>query len=550
MPPSLLARSAQGATFLILLQIASRALTFIVNQVLLRYLSPQILGVATQLELFSISTLYFSRESIRVALQREQSDEEREEPTKEKSNGQDVQRSSSIQADQRVQEAVDLSYVAIGMGIVLTMIFQWLYIRRADVAVLSTKYLHASLNLYALATVCELLHEPLFAIAQQQMLYGTRASAEMQATLTRCIITCLTTIWASRSGIDLGVLPFAVGQLSYASILIIGYIYRLYHFYQQKGISLLPRTLGPSGGRFPSALVKLAAILYGQSLFKQLLTSGDAYLIAALTNLSSQGAYALASNYGGLLARVLFQPIEESSRSLFARLLPPHTLNTPSERVSREQATTYLTTVLRLYTLLSLLLTTVAPPLTGPLLHILAGPRWTHTEAPAVLAAYCYYIPLLATNGLLEAYVSAIATPSQLRTQSACMVGFSILFAAVGWVILRLYDMGARGLVVVNAVVTVGRISWSWGFVRRDLRERGGSLAIVDLLPTVGSLAVGVAGRSVLEGIGEPGNMGMVYFGKMGCVVGLCGLVILFFERGFFIQCHGMLRPFAASSSK
>ena len=330
MPPSILAKSAQGATFLILLQIVSRALTFVVNQVLLRYSSPQILGVATQLELFSVSTLYFSRESIRVALQRQRSDEEPKKPVRDKSNGRDHQGSPSAQEDQSIQEVVNLSYVAIVLGITLTVLFGWLYIRNADQEVLSTQYLHESLILYALATLLELFHEPMFAIAQQQMLYGTRASVEMQATFTRCIITCSTAIWANIFYIDLGVLPFAMGQLSYAILLLVGYIYRLSPIYRPKSISLLPHPLPSSRTQLPHPLVKLSIILYSQSLFKQLLTSGDAYLVALLTTLSSQGAYALASNYGGLLPRILFQPIEESSRSLFARLLLP--LNrTPSQ---------------------------------------------------------------------------------------------------------------------------------------------------------------------------------------------------------------------------
>ncbi|KAL9634125.1 MAG: hypothetical protein Q9164_004288, partial [Protoblastenia rupestris] len=309
MVSSILAKSTQGAAFLILLQVASRGLTFTVNQILLRYLSPQILGVATQLELFSVSTLYFSRESIRVALQRQQSNggDELEQRQVQSSK---AKAPTTHEPCQGIQAVINLSHVAVELGIPLTLIFQWLYLRSADPAVLSTPCLHQSLNLYAFATILELLHEPLFATAQQQMLYGTRASAEMQAAFTRCIITCSTAIWASRSGLDLGVLPFAGGQLSYPIILIVSYIYRLYHIYQQKAISLLPRTLTPTGTLIPPTLLKLATTFYAQSLFKQLLTSGDAYLIAALTTLPSQGAYALASNYGGLLARILFQPIE------------------------------------------------------------------------------------------------------------------------------------------------------------------------------------------------------------------------------------------------
>src|SRR5258708_162598 len=66
-----MAHSVSGTTHLILIQLISRASTFAVNQFILRALSPTILGIATQLELFSITTLYFSRESIRIAVQRQ-----------------------------------------------------------------------------------------------------------------------------------------------------------------------------------------------------------------------------------------------------------------------------------------------------------------------------------------------------------------------------------------------------------------------------------------------------------------------------------------------
>ena len=56
----ILAKSAQGATYLVILRIGSRATTFFVIQLLLRYLSPEILGVSTQLELFASSTLSFA----------------------------------------------------------------------------------------------------------------------------------------------------------------------------------------------------------------------------------------------------------------------------------------------------------------------------------------------------------------------------------------------------------------------------------------------------------------------------------------------------------
>lgn len=495
-PSSVLAKSAQGATFLILLQVGSRALTFVVNQVLLRYLSPEILGISTQLELFAISVLYFARESLRVALQRQRLYNEQTEPGKEGAKGAGESRERAIASHgsgRRAQEAVNLSYIAIGLSLPLTYIFAKLYIRSAGPQVLKTPYIRESLNIYALATFFELLNEPNFAVAQQQMLYGTRASAETFATSTRCLVTCCSAIWASRTGSSSGALPFALGQLSYATVLNIVYLSKISPLRSKLQFSLFLKPLPASPSLFLSCfsvpLLTLALNLYAQSALKHILTTGDAFLIAALTSLPSQGAYALASNYGSLVARILFQPLEESSRSLFGRLLPssPIALPDSSERRALNHATNYLRSLLHFYSLLSLVSVSLGPTLAPLLLRLVAGPRWTNTPAAAVLAAYCYYIPLLALNGVLEAFVSAVATPAQLRGQSVWMFAFSAAFATTGFLVLRVWDLGARGLVLANAVNMVMRIWWSWGFAQAYLKQRGGGLLITQILPSLGS---------------------------------------------------------------
>ena len=539
MANSLLAKSAQGATLLILLQVGSRALTFIVNQVLLRYLSPQILGVSTQLELLSISTLYFARESIRVALQRQRG--ENEQAKTEKADEGDVGETkkegravSSYEPSRRIQGVVNVSYTAIGLGIPLTLLFGWLYLRNADIAVLQTPHIERSLQIYAFATIVELFNEPLFAVAQQQMLYGTRASSEMLATFSKCIVNSSIAIWASRSGIDLGVLPFAIGQLTYAFVLFLGYLTRVIPICKSTSVSLIPKFLPQTNSLLPHSLITLAATLYGQSIFKQLLTSGDSYLIATLTSLPVQGAYALAANYGALIARILFQPIEESSRSLFARLLPPQSQSTPTnpdpnptDTKAVAQASKNLTTILHLYSLLSLFAITLGPPLSPLLLRTIAGPRWTKTEAPSVLAAYCYYIPFLATNGILEAFVSAVATEAQIRNQGLWSIAFSCVFVGTGYLALSIADLGARGLVLANAVNMAARITWSWRFVNGYLRRagRGGeTLDWEEMVPSRGALVVGVFARFSLAGLAGAGDGGLGDLITAGVVVGGAGV--------------------------
>lgn len=533
--PSVLAKSAQGATFLILLQVGSRALTFIVNQVLLRFLSPEILGISTQLELFAISVLYFARESLRVALQRQRVYDDRTEPKEERAAGAGEHRervATSHGSGRRAQEVVNLSYIAIGLSLPLTYIFAKLYIRSAGYQVLKTPYIRESLNIYALATLLELLNEPNFAVAQQQMLYSTRASAETFATLTRCLVTCASAIWASRTGSSSGALPFALGQLSYATVLNIVYRLKTFPLQSKLKFSFFLKSFPASPSLFlscfPIPLLTLALNLYVQSALKHVLTTGDAFLIAALTSLSSQGAYALASNYGSLLARILFQPLEESSRSLFGRLLSsiPATSLGSSEYRALNDATNYLRSLLHFYSLLSLVSVSLGPTVAPLLLRLVAGPRWTNSPAAAVLAAYCYYIPLLAVNGILEAFVSAVATPAQLRGQSAWMFAFSAAFATTGFLVLRVWDLGARGLVLANAVNMVMRIWWSWGFAQAYLKRRGGDLTISQILPTVGSGLGALAAAYGMSIVSNGFNDGLEDLLKWAGVAGSYGLLM------------------------
>jgi len=213
MSDSTVSASAKGATFLILLQVGSRALTFILNQILLRYLSPALLGIATQLELYSISVLYFSRESIRVAVQRQ---------------------------PHHVQTVVNLSYLALLLGIVLSTSLGHAYSRYG---VPQVSCFTESLLLYGVASVVELFSEPAFVAAQQKQLYKVRASAESAATITKCVATCLPAIYASRRGLDIGVLPFAIGQMSYALVLLLVYIARIQPLSKKDNFSIALKTL-------------------------------------------------------------------------------------------------------------------------------------------------------------------------------------------------------------------------------------------------------------------------------------------------------------------
>jgi len=96
------------------------------------------------------------------------------------------------------------------------------------------------LKIYGLAAFLELLSEPCFVVVQQKSEFKIRTRAELIATLLRCIVTAGSVIWASRVGLNIGVLPFALGQSMYAASLILVYYWSVWGIATTCGFSLIP----------------------------------------------------------------------------------------------------------------------------------------------------------------------------------------------------------------------------------------------------------------------------------------------------------------------
>ncbi|KAL2173032.1 Rft protein-domain-containing protein [Thermothelomyces heterothallicus CBS 202.75] len=537
-------RALRGASLLIVLQVVSRAITFVANQVLLRFLTAQLLGVSTQLEVYYLSVIFFARESLRVAIQRQ---DLTGLPDKKdnKQNG---------HVNQSAQAVVNLGYLAVALGVPLAFFFGWLYLDSLSAStLLSAPNLVVSLYIYAVAAVLELASEPAFVVMQTRLQFGTRAAGESVATFLRCIVTLGTAAWGA--GRDLGVLPFALGQLSYGLGLLAVYIWHGATLARREGFSLLPlRITAPCSTTAPPQqqpgksvfvlsyfyrpTLQLASSMMAQSVVKHILTQGDTFLVSILSTPTAQGVYALANNYGGLIARLVFQPIEESSRSYFSRLLapsdaaaaapsaateaPPAKQSSPEARSKPQsetetepaaeaaeaaaaargavsQAKTALQSLLKSYTLLSLVVTALGPTAAGPLLSLVAGRRWAGSGAGACLAAYAWYVPLLAINGVAEAFVASVATEAEVHRQSAWMAAFSLAFAAAGFVFLRVLGWGAVGLVVANGINMACRIAWCAFFISGYFAGKGHRFDLLDVMPSPASILAGAVASQVVR---------------------------------------------------
>ena len=240
---SVLSKSANGAKYLIVLQVASRGLTFVVNQILLRFISPELLGIATQLEVYANGVLFFARESLRLAIQR-QRDSSMEEQTSRTS---DVKQNGKLRAAEQSQSVANLAYVSLLLGFLLAPAIGWSYYnaQSSNSSVVDTPYFLESLVLYALAAVLELASEPCFVVAQQKSEYKIRAAAESCGTILRCLVTCGFMILASRTGFNVGVMPFAMGQFTFGLGSYLVYYWKVAPLAENGGFSLLPRILSP-----------------------------------------------------------------------------------------------------------------------------------------------------------------------------------------------------------------------------------------------------------------------------------------------------------------
>lgn len=230
---NVLASSATGTTFLILIQLASRIFTFASNQLVLRTLSPTVLGIAAQLELYQVSILYFSRESIRMAIQRQPLGAGSPSPSGKGPNQTSGQFISS-------QSVVNVSYLSLVLGVPSAAVFAIFYERLAPVQALETPFFKTSVAISGLASLMELSTEPFFAVIQQHMWYEKRAAVEMPAAFLKSLTACSVFLYAFHDNWDAGALPFALGHLSYSVALVSGYCMSLLGDAKDKGFTFSP----------------------------------------------------------------------------------------------------------------------------------------------------------------------------------------------------------------------------------------------------------------------------------------------------------------------
>jgi oligosaccharide translocation protein RFT1 len=336
---------------------------------------------------------------------------------------------------------------------------------------------------------------------------------------------------------------------------------------------LRERRGGTEGGGywFHGPTLWLAFSVTGQSLFKHLLTEGDKLVLTFLTTPYTQGIYSVVSNYGTLLpwslmfmhansgsliARILFQPMEETLRTIISRLL-----STPSPP-SLDQSSRLITTLIKLHVLLAIIIHVLVPPIIPSIIlpilgTIIGADRFPPAALYSILYAYIYYIPIMAINGITESFISSVATTTDLARQSRAMVLFSLVFLGVSWGLLRAMGMGGEGLVWANCVNLGVRIMWSTRFITQWYGVREHNVRWKSVVPTAGTLLVAGVLSLGIRVVGMTGGLdgfvksvGVVGTGGLGLVVCMYSPLSsdminsrAYFEREFLRVAYSLISP-------
>ncbi|KAF8645628.1 hypothetical protein AX16_007710 [Volvariella volvacea WC 439] len=556
---------------LIFLQASSRLLTFTLNQCLLHFSTPTSFGVASiHFELLLSTILFLSREGVRNALLRvprvcyadvsgeDDADgnegSEGAEGSKKDGNGvvgtgtehvgnlppySDRQGSNYALDKEKEQERAkileerakrkkrrkvrNVAVLPILGGIVVALFMVPIYLGRwAGEEVKKQKGFKGAVAGYVLAALVELLSEPMHNMAMAELRTNTRVRAEGLGMMCKAVITVLILLWDNQKGGkgDMALLAFAAGQIMYSLVLLAVYS-------RQYGFDLL-RLKGPLRGEsewqldapfstwffdwFDADTVKVSWTMTTQSLVKHFLTEGDKLVLSWFSPLQDQGGYAIAVNYGSLVARIIFQPIEESLRVFYSKTLsapPPASASQPvpssptppvkspksskSSSSASSSALTNLTptsktttqvptpptaqypyanlqiisitllSVLTIQSSLSLIFVFFVTFFLPLFLSILLPTQYLSTSAPKVLQAWVWYIPVLAFNGGLEAFVSSVSTPHELNVQSRWMTLFSVIYISSAITFYN-FGIGDSSLVYANIINLGARIIYALRF--------------------------------------------------------------------------------------
>lgn len=443
---AVIAHAARGVRHLVSLQLVTRALTFLLNVLVVRRVDRAVTGTAgVQLQLVLALSLALSRDVARRLYARIPF---APHPLREPHNSRPLTTPapSVVHSEQESRYVVNAAWVSVAVAALFSvpLATAWALLTRPAAPDAPAGYAAAVL-VFAGAALLEALAEPLAARALAAQHYRTRLRVEGAAAVVRCALSyALVAAVCPRAPALTPLVALALGQLAFGATLVAGY--GIASWRRKKRDKTQGGGVWVARPVLSGALWRLLGAYAWQAAQKVVLQEGEKLVLAVCGAARAVGAdvaavYAVVNNLASLVVRFVFLPLEEVCFTAFGKL---------AAAGDARAAARVLRAVLRFAVLVGLAFVAFGPGYARAVVHVVYGAKYSATAAPTVLAWYCVYILFLALNGTSEAFVHSVASEAQLRANNLVLVAFSVLFVAASAVLLRIPGLAAVGLVLAN----------------------------------------------------------------------------------------------------
>ncbi|KAJ3397256.1 Oligosaccharide translocation protein rft1 [Lobulomyces angularis] len=451
----------------------------------MRISKPETIALITiTLEVIYSTILFLSRENIRMALLRSSKFNAAllfKKKSKELEN-----KISDVEEDKKrklelnnFKKIINFSWIPLCIGMFITgtvYVLQGYFINFKEFEkeeYSEFKFLNFSVVLYLISSLLELLTEPMFNVLQQDLKFNIRAKIEGLSFVIKCLLSVgLSLLNLNENGlvnVSDGVLVFSKAQLSFSISLCLFYFiyFGFFYFENFKLTYFLPSLILEEGKSyfFDANLLTLSETFIKQSVLKHLLTEGDKFLLLKLNVISDQkGAYGFVYNLGSLVARIIFNPLEETMRLYFSKTLTCVTNVTKNDINFTKDL---LKTLLHFQLLFGSFFIFFGINYSTVLVLILGGNHWVATDAPKILKYFCLYVPVMGLNGITEAFLQGVGDENALHSQNNFLIFNAIFFVFNTLMFVNVLNLGTVGFVLGNIFNLIFRTGFSLNFIKK-----------------------------------------------------------------------------------
>lgn len=445
----------QSASYNIILQVLMRIVSSLSNMVILRIVSKDNLGVINVRLMLLYSTAHcLSREAFR--------------------------RSCLSKFDSKsIEKTLNLLWLTCPTCLLCSLGLRIIWLKLLEEPNPSVVPHYAmGVNVILLSVIIEILAEPLFVFSQSFHFVKLKVFIEgISLTLKSICMVVLLCKWPDTNSV---MYIFCLSQML-SSIVYTSSYYAFFWWHFHYGKTTLPIT--SLWNIFPKLSTHflewkdfvLTWSFLKQTLLKQFLTEGERYVMTFfnMLSLNKQGLYDTVNNLGSLAARFIFLPIEESGYLMFSQLVSRD--QPPQKQKNFDACLDILANLMKMMTLMGLIVLTFGYSYSSLLLLLYGGPQLSTGLAPVLLRWHCFYVLLLALNGITECFKLSAMSPVQIDRYNQKMVFLSVLFlfaayclakivGSVGFILANCLNMGFRIIHSIYFIKNYFKLSISWFF--------------------------------------------------------------------------------------